>query len=66
MITIYKIYVKGWGEYEDSWYPFGTDNDRLKLKTQTFEDWNMQAEFYIKDTTKNLVIEEGIINKGKF
>ena len=61
---MYKIYVKGWGEYEDSWYPQGEGNSILDLKTQTFENWDMEAEFYIKNTTTDLVIEEGIINKG--
>ena len=59
----YTIYIKGWGEYEDSWYPHNKGDNIIKLKEDTFADWDMEAEFYIEDTS-GVVHEEGIINKG--
>ena len=62
--TIYQIYIKGWGEYEDGWYPHGENTDIFNLKNEIFKDWTMEAKFYVKDKTNDIIVEEGIINKG--
>jgi len=45
----YTIFIKGWGEYEDAWYPHNTGESTLKLKEAVFEDWDMEAEYYIRN-----------------
>ena len=32
METIYEIHIKGWGEYEDAWYPHNRGSDIESLK----------------------------------
>lgn len=60
----YTIFIKGWGEYEDSWYPHNTGESTLKLKEAVFEDWDMEAEYYIRNDNTEEVVEEGFVNKG--
>lgn len=62
----YTIFIKGWGEYEDAWYPHNTGNSIHSLKEEVFKDWNVQAEFYVRDDNTEKVVEEGFINKGIF
>jgi hypothetical protein len=66
MITIYEIYIKGWGEYEDAWYPHNHGPDISALKEVIFRDWDMEAEYYITDKQTGKVIEEGTINEGVY
>jgi len=60
----YTIFIKGWGEYEDAWYPHNTDKSTLTLKKTVFEGWDTEAEYYIRDDISNKVVEEGFVNKG--
>ena len=60
----YTIFIKGWGEYEDAWYPHNTGDNTYTLKKQVFENWNMEAEFYIRCDNTEEVVEEGFVNKG--
>ena len=60
----YTIHIKGWGEYEDSWYSHGRGDNIQKLKEDVFKDWDMEAEFYIEEKDTGNVVEEGIINEG--
>ncbi len=60
----YTIFIKGWGEYEDAWYPHNTGESTLKLKEAVFEDWDMEAEYYIRNDYTEEVVEEGFVNKG--
>ena len=47
METIYEIHIKGWGEYEDAWYPHNRGSDIESLKKEVFKDWDIEAEYYI-------------------
>jgi len=60
----YTIYIKGWGEYEDSWYPHNHGDDIIKLKEDAFADWDMEAEVFIKCNNTEEEVEEGFVNKG--
>ncbi len=62
----YTIFIKGWGEYEDAWYPHNTGTSTLELKKIVFEDWNTEAEFYIRNDNTEKVVEAGFVNKGIF
>jgi len=62
----YTIFIKGWGEYEDAWYPHNTGDSINSLKEEVFKDWDVQAEFYVRDDNTEKVVEEGFINKGIF
>lgn len=64
METIYEIFIKGWGEYEDAWYPHNRGADVKTLKESVFKDWDMEAEYYIEEKGTGIVIEEGFVNKG--
>lgn len=66
METIYEIYIKGWGEYEDTWYPQKQGADIETLKKDVFGDWDMEAEFYIEEVSTQNIVEEGIINEGVY
>ena len=66
METIYEIFIKGWGEYEDAWYPHNRGADVKTLKESVFKDWDMEAEYYIKETITGNVVEEGTINEGVY
>jgi hypothetical protein len=66
METIYEIYIKGWGEYEDAWYPHNRGSDIESLKKGVFKDWDMEAEYYIKEVITDNVVEEGTINEGVY
>ena len=66
METIYEIHIKGWGEYEDAWYPHNRGSDIESLKKEVFKDWDMEAEYYIKEVDTDNVVEEGIINEGVY
>tara|TARA_X000000950_G_scaffold271050_1_gene351619 strand:+ start:508 stop:714 length:207 start_codon:yes stop_codon:yes gene_type:complete len=61
---IYEIYIKGWGEYEEGWYPHGQNTNIKNLKNQIFKDWKAEAKFYVKDKTNDIIVEEGIFNEG--
>ena len=43
--TIYELLVKGWGEYEDCWYPHNQGPEIYKLKQAVFKDWDTEAKF---------------------
>ena len=62
----YTIFIKGWGEYEDAWYPHNTGNNIQMLKEEVFQDWSVQAEFYIRNDNNEKIVEKGFINKGIF
>ena len=66
METIYEIYIKGWGEYEDAWYPHNHGSDIESLKKEVFKDWDVEAEYYIKEADTDNVVEEGIFNEGVY
>ena len=66
METIYEIHIKGWGEYEDAWYPHNRGSDIESLKKEVFKDWDMEAEFYIEEVSTQNIVEEGIINEGVY
>tara|TARA_R110001592_G_scaffold136783_1_gene354178 strand:+ start:18735 stop:18941 length:207 start_codon:yes stop_codon:yes gene_type:complete len=65
METIYEIFIKGWGEYEDAWYPHNRGTDIETLKKKVFEDWDTEAEYYIKVKSTGNIVEEGFINEGE-
>jgi len=62
----YTIFIKGWGEYEDAWYPHNTGDNIYTLKKEVFQDWNTQAEFYVRDENTKKLVEEGFVNEGIF
>jgi hypothetical protein len=64
--TIYEILVKGWGEYEDCWYPHNQGPEIFKLKQTVFKNWNTEAKYKIVSLDSRTVVEEGVINKGVF
>ena len=64
MKKVYEIFIKGWGEYEDAWYPHNHDTNIDALKKQVFKDWDMEAEYYIEEKGTGIVVEEGFVNKG--
>jgi hypothetical protein len=66
METIYEIHIKGWGEYEDAWYPHNRGSDIESLKKGVFKDWDIEAEYYIKEADTDNVVEEGIFNEGVY
>jgi hypothetical protein len=66
METIYEILIKGWGEYEEAWYPHNQGPDIFKLKEKVFENWDTQANYKIVDLETRSVVEEGVVNEGIF
>ena len=63
---IYELLVKGWGEYEDWWYPHNQGPEIYKLKQAVFKDWDTEAKFKVMILGTETVVEEGVINKGVF
>ena len=60
----YTIFIKGWGEYEDAWYPHNTGNNIQMLKEEVFQDWSVQAEFYIRNDNNEKIVEKGFITSS--
>jgi len=61
---MYMIYVKGWGEYEEGWYPQVAGKTVLDVKEKVFKNCqNKYAEYYIKN--KNKIVEKGFYKDGK-
>jgi len=61
---MYMIYVKGWGEYEEGWYPQFIEKNIFDVKEKVFKNCqNKYAEYYIKN--KKEIVEQGIYKDGK-
>ena len=43
METIYEIHIKGWGEYEDAWYPHNRGSDIESLKKAVADEEKVLA-----------------------
>ena len=63
---IYEILVKGWGEYEEGWYPHNEGSDINELKQIVFRNWDTEAKYKIVTLDSRTVVEEGVINEGVF
>lgn len=72
----YVILVKGWGDSEDRYYYANSGDNIEQLKTDTFQDFDMEVQYVI--VTESVyndygtepyfrsVIEEGVLNQGVF
>ena len=72
----YVILVKGWGDDEDRYYYADSGNNLEQLKTDTFQDVDMEVEYVIvTESVYNVygtepyysdIIEEGTLNEGVY
>ena len=72
----YVILVKGWGDDEDRYYYANSGDNIEQLKTDTFQDFDMEVQYVIvTESVYNAygtepyfrsVIEEGTLNQGVF
>jgi hypothetical protein len=70
------ILVKGWGDSEDRYYYANYGYNIEQLKTTTFRDVDMEAEYVIvtesvydaygTEPYSSDIIEEGIVNEGVY
>ena len=70
------ILVKGWGDDEDRYYYANSGDNLEQLKTDTFQDFDMEVQYVIvAERVYNAygtepyfsdVIEEGTLNQGVF
>tara|TARA_B100001287_G_C22466073_1_gene427408 strand:- start:280 stop:507 length:228 start_codon:yes stop_codon:yes gene_type:complete len=72
----YVILVKGWGDDEDRYYYANSGDNIEQLKTDTFQDFDMEVDYVIvtesvyndygTKTYFRSVIEEGVLNQGVY
>lgn len=72
----YVILVKGWGDDENRYYYANSGDNLEQLKTDTFQDFDMEVEYaivtervyneYGTEPYFSNIIEEGTLNEGVF
>ena len=72
----YVILVKGWGDDEDRYYYANSGDNLEQLKTDTFQDFDMEVQYVIvTESVYNAYgtepyfrsdIEEGTLNQGVY
>ena len=72
----YVILVKGWGDEEDRYYWANEGDNIEQLKTETFQDFDMEVQYVIVAKSVynvigtsqyfNNIIEEGTLNQGVY
>lgn len=61
----YKIFLKGWGDFEEGWYPQARGNSVEEVKKKIFNNCeNKYAEYRIVIENTSTIVEEGIFKEG--
>ena len=63
---MYTIFVKGWGDDEDMYYAHAKGDSIDSLITNTFTDWEYEAEYYVMDNATLDTVKEGVLNRGVY
>ena len=63
----YQIFVKGWGDYEQAWYPRAIGNSIEEVKEKVFNKCeNKYAEYRVVIVNTLTIVEEGTFKEGVY
>ena len=63
----YIIFCKGWGDYEDQYYPHSKGNTIKEcVDNITDNEFPMEIQYYILDTETLDIVEYNTLNEGVY
>jgi hypothetical protein len=63
---MYTIFVKGWGEDEDFYFAVAKGDSVDKLVSETFKEFEFEAEYYVMHNDTLDTVAEGLVNEGVY